>query len=164
MTDVCLSEGEKIFILHGVHDNCRQDGRRCLDYRQLEIETNVNSNCHGSGHVRLGSTDVLVGIKVELGEPEEDRPNEGKIEFFADFSANASPAFEGYGGEETVNELVAILNNAITPTLNLKSLCVIPGKSVWTIYIDILILEFESKPNLFDACGVAIKAALFDTK
>ena len=140
------------------------DGRRCLEYRQLGIETNVLTNCHESAHVRVGSTDLLVGVKAELSEPSKDEPNLGLVEFCADFSANASPAFEGHGGEDIVNELIAVLCNSVEPAIDRGCLCVTPGRSVWTLYVDILVLEFASKPNLFDASSFGVFAALFDTK
>ena len=31
------------------------------------------------------NTDVLVGVKAELGEPAPDRPKEGRLEFFVDW-------------------------------------------------------------------------------
>jgi len=163
-SSVELSQGEKLFILHGIQVDCRPDGRRCFDYRQIEFETNVISNCHGSAHVRIGTTDILVGVKAEITEPSAEEQDKGIVEFAADFSANASPAFEGHGGESIVNELVAVLNHAVLTAIDRKKLCVVPGRSVWTLYVDILVLEFASKPNLFDAAGIGVKAALFDTK
>ena len=50
----------------------------------MELETDVVSNSSGSARVRLANTDVLVGVKAELGEPHPDRPNEGRLEVFVD--------------------------------------------------------------------------------
>lgn len=164
MAQVVLSEGEKLFIQHSVQDDCRVDGRRCNEARRMLLETNVTANCQGSSHVRIGSTDLLIGIKAQVEETDPDLPDQGKVEFSADCSANASPLFEGRGGEEIVDELVSVLIESFTPSLDLKVLSLVPGKSAWTLYVDILILEFSSKPNLFDAAGVGIIAALRDTK
>lgn len=164
MADLCLSEGEKLFIIHSVEDDCRPDGRRCLQYRKFKVETDVIPNCHGSCHVRIGSTDLLIGIKMQVDEPLPESPDEGRVEFAADCSANASPIFEGRGGEEMANDLVAILTHSFVPTIDLKSLCLSAGKSVWLISIDILILEFSSKANLIDASGIGVKAALISTR
>ena len=164
MTDVCLSEGERLFIVSCVDDDSRVDGRRCLEWRKVKLEVDVIPNCHGSCRVRVGNTDLLVGVKLQVDEPLEDRPNEGRIEFAADCSANASPAFEGRGGDEIASDLVAILSHSFTPCMDLSSLCLIPGKSVWLVSIDVLILEFSCKANLLDASGVAVKAALMGTR
>lgn len=40
---------------------------------------------HGSARLRIGNTDILVGIKIELDVPHADRSNEGKLEFFVDW-------------------------------------------------------------------------------
>lgn len=36
-------------------------------------------------HRTQSTTDVLVGVKVEIGEPEPTRPDEGVIHFFVDW-------------------------------------------------------------------------------
>ena len=64
MAEVDLSEAERTYILHGVQDDLRVDGRACEDYRHMEMETGVVSNTNGSARLRLANTDILVGIKV----------------------------------------------------------------------------------------------------
>lgn len=164
MVDVELSDAEKVYILHGVQDNCREDGRGCEDYRHMEIETNVVSNTSGSARVRLANTDILVGIKAELGAPAPEKPDKGRLEFFVDCSANATPEFEGRGGEELATEISGMLNRAYDcpACLDLQKLCVIPNQQCWVLYIDILLLECGG--NLFDAASIAVKAALYNTK
>ncbi|ESO95083.1 hypothetical protein LOTGIDRAFT_188948 [Lottia gigantea] len=164
MTDIIYSEAEKTYILHGIQENYREDGRGCEDYRHMEIETGVVSNTTGSARVRLANTDLLVGIKAELGSPSPDNPNCGCIEFFVDCSANATPQFEGRGGEELATEISNVLTRAYSnsTSLDLKSLCIIPKQQCWILYIDVLFLECGG--NLFDAASVGVKAALFNTK
>lgn len=53
----------------------------------MEIETKLMPQTHGSARLRIGNTDVLVGIKVELDTPNLDTPHEGKLEFFVDWYA-----------------------------------------------------------------------------
>eukprot|EP00042_Codosiga_hollandica_P034704 m.246739 g.246739 ORF g.246739 m.246739 type:complete len:292 (-) comp54475_c0_seq2:359-1234(-) len=43
--------------------------------------------------------------------------------------------------------------------LNLPSLCIVPGRYIWVIYVDIVILECSSG-NIVDCIGLAAKAAL----
>ena len=99
MTELKLSEAEKHFITSGVKQNIRIDGRSCLDYRNVEIETSIISNCFGSAHIRLGNCDVMAAVKVDLvnvhKRPGDTESDAGRIEFFADLSANADPFFEG---------------------------------------------------------------------
>ncbi|XP_071444207.1 exosome complex exonuclease RRP42 [Hetaerina americana] len=159
-----LSDAEKMFILHGVKDDFRCDGRTRREYRPIEVETEIVSNASGSARVRLANTDVLVGVKTEIDIPNPDRPTEGKLEFFVDCSANATPAFEGRGGEELAYEISSSLSKAYgnQSAFDLRPLCILPGQQCWKLYVDILILECGG--NLFDGVSLAVKAALFNTK
>ncbi|KAJ6662001.1 hypothetical protein lerEdw1_012848 [Lerista edwardsae] len=115
-------------------------------------------------HGVQGQTDILVGVKAEMGTPKLDKPKEGYLEFFVDCSANAAPEFEGRGGEELgteiANTLYRIFNNE--SSLDLKLLCINPREHCWVLYVDVLLLECGG--NLFDAISVAVKAALFNTR
>jgi len=164
MAEVLLSNAEKTFIIHVIQDNIRTDGRKCDDYRHIDLELDLVSNSAGSARLRLANSDILVGIKVEIGEPKLNRPNEGYLEFFVDFSANAAPEFEGRGGEELANVISATLSRAYShqSCLDLSTLGIIPAQKCWVLYIDILILECGG--NLFDAISVAVKAALYNTR
>ncbi|XP_076245429.1 exosome complex component Rrp42 isoform X3 [Calliopsis andreniformis] len=119
---------------------------------------------HGSARLRIGSTDTLVGIKVELDTPHLDKPNEGKLEFFVDCSANATPEFEGKGGDDLATEISNTLATAYQTrdAFDLSTLCILPYKKCWKIYVDVLILQCGG--NLFDAVGAAVKAALYSTE
>ncbi|KAI1901863.1 hypothetical protein AGOR_G00038810 [Albula goreensis] len=164
MATVQVSEAEKVYIMHGVRDDLRVDGRGCEDYRHMEIETDVVSNTDGSAKVTLGHTVVLVGIKAEIGKPKPMVTDEGYLEFFVDCSANATPEFEGRGGEELgtelSNTLYKVFNNR--NSIDLRGLCISPGEHCWVLYVDVLLLQCDG--NLFDAISVAIKAALFNTR
>ncbi|XP_067633140.1 exosome complex component RRP42 isoform X3 [Eurosta solidaginis] len=145
-------------------EDLRCDGRSRRDYRPMELETDLVSNASGSARLRLANTDILVGIKTEIDKPNFSTPNQGKIEFFVDCSANATPEFEGRGGEELALELADTLTNAYESqkAFDLKTLCILPGQQCWKLFVDILILECGG--NLFDAVSLAAKAALFNTK
>ena len=113
MSVLSLSEAERTFIIHGVQDDLRADGRHRDDFRHLELETGVVSNTNGSCRLRLGETDLLVGVKAELGEPHPATPRRGRLEFFVDCSANAAPEFEGRGGDQLASEISNILYNSV---------------------------------------------------
>ena len=77
MTNIVLSDAEKLFLVHGIEENCRNDGRMCLDYREFTVRTDIVSSANGSARVKMeGSTDVLVGIKAELEVPFPQSPDE----------------------------------------------------------------------------------------
>lgn len=60
-------------------------------------------------------------------------------------SANATPAFEGRGGEHLAAELSRFLCLAHGPVFNLSKLCIVPGQSCWKLFVDVLILECGGK-------------------
>ena len=55
----------------------RLDGRGLTDYREIQLETGMIERAEGSAHVHLGKTDVMVGIKIDIGEPFPDLSFEG---------------------------------------------------------------------------------------
>ena len=57
----------------------RFDGRALEDFRELTIEKDVSSKAEGSVRVRLGKTEVIVGVKMSVGEPYSDSPNKGSL-------------------------------------------------------------------------------------
>ncbi|CAK9830681.1 Exosome complex component RRP42 [Anthophora retusa] len=164
MAEVILSSGEKTFILHGIDADLRNDGRRRCEYRSMEIETKLMPQTHGSARLRIGNTDILVGVKVELDVPHADKPNEGKLKFFVDCSATATPVFEGKGGDELATTISNTLTNAYQSrnVFDLRTICILPRKKCWKMFVDVLILQCGG--NLFDAVGIAVKAALFSTE
>ncbi|KAG8572667.1 hypothetical protein GDO81_012122 [Engystomops pustulosus] len=100
MASVVLSEAEKVYILHGVQDDLRTDGRGCEDYRGIEVETDVVSNTTGSARVKIGHTDVLVGVKAEMGTPKLEHPKEGYLEFFVDWIPKVRVLEDDEGSKE----------------------------------------------------------------
>ncbi|CAH1108198.1 unnamed protein product [Psylliodes chrysocephalus] len=161
---MALCEAEKTFVLHGVEENFRVDGREREDYRPMELETDIVSHAFGSARLRLANTDILVAVKIEVDVPFPESPHQGKIEFFVDCSANATPDFEGRGGEDLAVTISSTLSSAYSSSLafDLRKLCILHGRKCWKLYVDILILECGG--NLFDAVSLAVKAALWNTQ
>ena len=74
----------------------------------------------------------LTNKTAELDAPFPESPNEGRLEFFVDCSANATPEFEGRGGDELAAEISRTLTRAYRDpqVFDLKSLCLLPGRQV----------------------------------
>lgn len=163
MATTAIGDAEKRFIIHGVQDDLRCDGRGCEDYRHLEMEVGLISNTHGSSRLRIGNTELLVGIKVELEKPSPNLPNQGVVEFNVDCSPNATPQFQGRGGDDLSAIIKSLLTRAYKNRLavNLEKLCVIPKRNCWALYVDVLILECGG--NLLDAVSIGVLAALSNT-
>ncbi|EFO25643.1 3' exoribonuclease [Loa loa] len=162
--EVRLSEAEKVFIIHGAQEGLRADGRSPFDYRPVIVQTGVLATTNGSARVRIGSTDLLIGVKAELISVENIALYRNRLNFFVDCSANATPLFAGRGGEEFADELSAALdaaydNNYVLP--DLKKLILSP-MHVWKLFVDIVLLQCDG--NVIDAAGLGVKAALKDTE
>lgn len=153
-----ISEAEKVFVLHGVQDDVRVDGRSRSEMRPMKFETELVTHANGSAHLRLANTDVLVGVKAEL---DLEDGHVGKIEFFVDCSANATPDFEGRGGDNLATELSRTLAKAYADASVFDYKTLQGDTYSWTLNVDILILEVGG--NLYDAVSIAVKAALYST-
>ncbi|KAL5467333.1 hypothetical protein EMCRGX_G031546 [Ephydatia muelleri] len=160
-----LSRWEREYIVSGVNEDFRTDGRSCKDYRHFTLETGVVSNTSGSARIKLDRTCVVVGVKAELGVPTLAKPSEGRIEFSVDCCALATPEFEGREGEELGSHLAHELLKAYSNSgcLDLSSLAVIPGQQCWVLYVDALVLEWGGG-GVLESLSVAVVAALKVTR
>jgi len=164
MTSATISRIRQNQIAQLIASGKRLDGRGLTDYRPIRIERGIIEKAEGSARVQLGKTEVMVGIKIDIGEPFSDRPNEGVLTTNAEFVPLASPEFEaGPPGEDSV-ELARVVDRGIreSKAIDLKKLCIIPGKKVFIIFIDIYVLNHDG--NLIDASALAALAALTNTK
>lgn len=136
-----ISSSERKYIIEGTENNLRSDGRSRLDFRPFMVETGVIVTTNGSARVKLDTTDVLVGIKIDVGEPLPEEPNKGRIDFSVDCCPSINPIFEGRGADELNAELLRILLNTYKNAFNFESLCLVAGKYCWVIYIDVLVTK-----------------------
>ena len=138
----------------------RTDGRAFDETRKLVIEKNYIKTAEGSARVRLGNTDVLVGVKIDVGEPYPDTPNSGVLSTSAELIPMASPSFEAGPPSPVAIEVARVVDRGIreTKTVNLEKLCITPKEKVWIMFIDIHVLDYDG--NLFDAASYGAVAAL----
>lgn len=142
----------------------RLDGRELTDYRELKIEQGIIEKAEGSARVLLGKTEVVVGIKIETGEPFTDTPNEGVLTVNAELVPLASPGFEPGPPDESSIELARIVDRGIreSKALDTEKLCIEPGKKVFVVFVDVYVLNHDG--NLIDASALAAMSALLNTK
>src|SRR3989344_3006 len=82
-------------IINLLNADTRLDGRKLTEYRKpIEVEHNVVKTAEGSARVKIGETEVMVGIKLEVGEPYPDTPDEGTIIVGAELLPLSNPEFE----------------------------------------------------------------------
>lgn len=156
-----ISEYAKRYIR--VHMDKREDGRKPNEYRNIELKTDVIEKAEGSAHIKLGDTEVLVGIKMDVGEPFPDTPTQGVLMVGAEFSPIADPDFESGPPGEDATELARVVDRGIREShaIDIDKLFIEEGK-VWMVFVDIHILNNDG--NLIDACGIASIAALLTSK
>ncbi len=151
-------------IMDLLSNNRRLDDRTTTDYRELKIEVGVIDKANGSAKVHLGKTKVLVGVKVELGDPFPDTPEEGILTVNAELLPLASPSFEPGPPDENSIELARVVDRGIreSKAIDLKRLCVEPGKKVFVVFIDVYVLDYHG--NLIDASALGALSAIMNAK
>jgi exosome complex component RRP42 len=142
----------------------REDGRRLDEFRNIEIQTSLYEKADGSAMVKIGNTVAVAGIKVELGEPFPDTPNDGVLTVSLELLPHASPSFEPGPPDEHAIEMSRIIDRGLRESKSIKydELCVIPGKKVWIIYVDVYAMDHDG--NIVDTAGLAALAAILNAK
>src|SRR3989344_7494439 len=91
----------------------RLDHRPFDQYREMTIEAGIISSAEGSARVKLGNTEVIVGVKLGVGTPFPDTQDEGVLMVTAELLPLAHPDFEsGPPGEDAI-ELARVVDRAI---------------------------------------------------
>lgn len=142
----------------------RFEPRRLDEFRKIEVSYNVSNCAEGSARVKIGKTEVLVGIKMALDEPYPDSPDKGNIMVAAELLPLASPRFEQGPPQFEGIELPRLVDRAIRESfvIQLEKLVVKKGEKVWTIIIDIYPINDDG--NLVDAATIGAICALQKAK
>ena len=64
-------------IVENLSNNIRIDGRKVNEVRELIVEPNIIEKAEGSAKVKLGNTEVVAGVKIQVGPPFGNSPNQG---------------------------------------------------------------------------------------
>ncbi|KAI9223638.1 ribosomal protein S5 domain 2-type protein [Blastocladiella britannica] len=166
MVNPLISPAESEYITRGIAENLRADGRGRNDFRHLVLETGVLANASGSCRLQIDDTDVLVGVKVDVGDPDADTPSLGRIECSVDcaptITANLESAVSLADLQLELTQLLARRFTAASlPMVDFGSLSIIAGESCFVLYLDAMVLA--SGGNVEDAIFLAAKAALATT-
>ncbi|KAK4851070.1 hypothetical protein QYF36_012198 [Acer negundo] len=111
-----LTVNERKFIETTLLSGIRIDGRNPYESprrHSLRALRQLRRREDGSSEVQLGQTHVMGFVTCQLLQPYRDRPNEGSLSIFIEFSPMADPPFElGRPGESTV-ELRRIIDRGL---------------------------------------------------
>jgi exosome complex component RRP42 len=142
----------------------RLDGRGLTEYREIKVEQGIIERAEGSARVLIGRTEVMVGTKIEIGQPFPDTPDEGVLTVNAELVPLASPTFEAGPPDENSIELARIVDRGIreSKAIEMEKLCIKSGKNVFVVFVDVYVLNHDG--NLIDASALAALAALLNTK
>ena len=138
----------------------RFDSRGLLEFRKLDITFDVSNKAEGSARVRLGKTEVVVGVKLAVGEPYADSPDKGNLSVSADLLPMASPRYQQGPPEFPAIELPRLVDRVVrhSDLIDVKTLCIKEGEKVWTVFIDIYPINDDG--GLIDAASLGAVAAL----
>ena len=123
----------------------RADGRKFDEFRKIEIETGYITKAEGSARVKIGNTQVVTGIKMDIGEPYPDSPESGVLTTAAELIPLASPDFEAGPPQADAIELARVVDRGVreSEVVELDKLCLESGEKVWIVFIDIYPMNNE---------------------
>ena len=165
-TSVFAKVFPKEYHLKFLESYCRADGRGLRTVRKVSVTRGVLGTTDGSGLAKVGATSVMCGIKLEVGAPSLDDAKAGRLVVAVDLpdlcSASLPRSSQQRAAEcEALSEQLARLATG-SGLLKLSDLLIADGQAVWVLYADLVCLSHDG--NLFDACVLALQAALQDAR
>lgn len=147
-------------IKRALDEGKRFDSRKPEEFRNIKIEYNISNKAEGSARVFIGKTEVIAGVKMDVGEPYADSQGEGNLIVSAEVLPLCSPRVElGKPGFDAL-EIGRVIDRGLRESgfVDFSGLCIEEGKKVWNVYVDLYTMNDDG--NLLDAAGIAAVAAL----
>lgn len=147
-------------IVSLLKDGKRLDSRKPFEYRDISIETGISINAEGTSRVRIGKTEVVVGVKMDTQEPYPDHDDEGTMMVSMEFSQIAGERYESGPPQMDSIEVARVVDRGIRESrfIDWKKLCIKEGEKVWSIMIDIYCINDDG--NVMDASAIGAVTAL----
>ncbi|KAI8908936.1 ribosomal protein S5 domain 2-type protein [Gorgonomyces haynaldii] len=165
-----MSVAEKSFVVDGINNNLRIDGRQNLSSTSAALETGIIQQSYGSCRVqkRHGSS-VLVGIKAQVSDQSQKSEEEDEFLGSVLVHVECSPSAFLHMDPKQVDQKMTEISQMLTRILNtaqggldLSSLVIIPNQISWQLTIEVLIIEYLG--NVLDCCMMAVRGALMDCR
>jgi exosome complex component RRP42 len=159
-----IDDIRKDYVCNLIRGGQRAEGRGFREYREISVDGDTIKRAEGSARVKIGDTEVLVGVKLDVGEPFSDTPDKGVIITNAELVPLASPEFESGPPNENSVQLARVVDRGIrgSEAIDLEKLCIEEGAKVWIVFIDIHILDDDG--NLVDAAALGAIASLLNIR
>lgn len=108
----------------------------------------------------LGETRVLAQVTCEVAQPKATRPTEGLLFLKVELGPMAAPHFEANRSSDLAVQVNRILERAFKDSncVDLESLCIVAEEKVWTLKVDLSVLNHEG--NIIDCASIAVLTAL----
>jgi len=150
----------RIKIIDLLAEDKRLDNRKPFDYRDIEVETGLSINAEGTAKVKIGKTEVIVGVKMATQEPYTDHEDEGTMVTGMEFSPMAGDRYENGPPQMDSIEVARVVDRGIRESgfIDWKKLCIKEGEKVWSIMIDIYCINDDG--NVMDASAIGAVTAL----
>ncbi len=163
MKKTVIPEIKKELIHKLAAEGTREDGRSLLEFRELKFETGIIGTANGSSRLSLGGTEIIVGVKVQIGTPYPDKPDQGVLMTGCELKPMAHPSFQGGAPSEAAIEIARVVDRGIRESgmIDMHKLCIEAEKKVYMVFLDIQVLNYDG--NLFDAATMASVLALHNT-
>ena len=162
-----VSLSERSYIIDGITQDIRTDGRTRLDYRYITYNHNVLPHTQSSIRIRVGATDVLAVCSFELVSPDTVHSNHGIIEFNVQSTQSSYPLtlHQQHYTQSQIHDINARLSAQLqqlycysNEIIDLTQLCVINNQTVWCLYIDCTIVCADG--SLIDSLSIATNLVL----
>lgn len=159
-----ISNIQKERILEYLKDGKRFDGRTPRDFRDIKVELGISKNAEGSCSLKIGKTEVFVGVKMGLSTPYPDNPDEGSLSTSMELGPMADDNFDLGPPKIEAIEMARVVDRGIRESgfIDFKKLCIEEGEKVWQISLDIYAINNDG--NLFDVASLACLIALANAK
>lgn len=138
-------------------NNVRPDGRSPSTARNVKITTGSIGTAVGSAMVKLGSTTTVAGLDAVVTEPSPNAPDQGVLNITVELLSTASWTSRASRSDDAL-VLTDYLRRLIGPHVDLSTLCLEPGKLVWSLHLSVYCIDNDG--NLEDAMLIASITAL----
>ncbi|MBC8495702.1 exosome complex protein Rrp42 [archaeon] len=159
-----MNQDFKNHMCQALKKNVRMDGRKNDEFRKITVQTGVIAGAEGSAKVTCGDTELIVGIKMNVGTPYPDTPDAGVLMTGAELYPMSNPQFEVGPPGDIAIETARVIDRGIRESgaIDTKKLCIEAGEKVWMVCLDIAPVNLDG--NLIDLGALGAIAALRNAK
>mmetsp|Transcript_2519 Transcript_2519/g.5788 ORF Transcript_2519/g.5788 Transcript_2519/m.5788 type:complete len:266 (+) Transcript_2519:32-829(+) len=147
---------ERKFVLDGVQQDCRNDGRTAFMSRDIRFRPKVSKLAAGSSSVSvgLGAPALVIGVKADISVPK--CADSGFCEVSVEFAKRTGST------RELSERLAKLLDALMLKHFDTTQLDICSGEKCWGLFIDIVVMLPDAS-NLLELMSYGIYKALQST-